>query len=107
MSGARAAAAEAAVKTARPSPKSSRRPNRSPSAAPVSRNTAKLNVYALTVHSRPSSPVPRSTRMTGNALVTTRLSMETMNTATPLTMYVHNALDCAISVPHACIVINH
>jgi hypothetical protein len=84
MSGASAAAALAAVKTSSPMPSMRRRPNRSPSAAPVSRKTANVSVYALTVHSRPSSPVPSSVRMTGSALVTIRLSIDTMNTATPL-----------------------
>jgi hypothetical protein len=83
--GASAAAADATVKTDMPTAKTRRRPNRSPSAAPGSRKTANIRVYALTVHSSPSRPVPRLTRMTGSALVTTRLSMDTMNTAMPET----------------------
>ena len=85
MSGARAAAADASVKIARPIASSRRRPKRSPSAAPVSSSTAKVRVYALTVHSRPSSPVSSSVRMTGSALVTMRLSIDTMKTAMPVT----------------------
>ncbi len=44
LDGARAAAAEAAVKMARPMTKMRRRPKRSPSAAPVSSRTAKVRV---------------------------------------------------------------
>ena len=44
MLGASAAAADASVKIVRPATKTRRRPNRSPSAAPVSRNTAKVSV---------------------------------------------------------------
>ena len=53
IDGASAAAAEASVKMARPIENSRRRPKRSPSAAPVRSSTAKVSVYALTVHSRP------------------------------------------------------
>jgi hypothetical protein len=80
------------VKIVSPIANSRRRPNRSPSAAPVSSSTAKVSVYALTVHSSPSRPVPRSWRITGNALVTTRLSIDTMNTAMPLASQVQIAL---------------
>src|SRR5690242_5292451 len=79
--GARAAAAEAAVKTAMPSMNSRFLPKRSPRAAPVSRKTAKVSVYALTVHSSCWSEAPRSTRMTGIAVETTRLSSTTMKSA--------------------------
>ena len=58
-----------------------RRPKRSPSAAPVSRSTANVSVYAFTVHSRLSSEASRSVRITGIAVVTTRLSSVTMNSA--------------------------
>ena len=44
----------------------------------MSSNTAKVSVYALTVHSRFSIDAPRSLRMTGIAVVTTRLSRVTM-----------------------------
>jgi hypothetical protein len=59
-----------------------RRPNRSPSAAPVRRSTANVSVYALTVHSRFSIDALRSSRITGSAVVTTRLSRVTMKTPT-------------------------
>jgi hypothetical protein len=49
--GASAQAADAAQNRARPAASSRRRPKRSPSAAPVIINTAKLSVYAFTVHS--------------------------------------------------------
>ena len=77
-----AAAAEAAVKISRPTTNMRRRPKRSPSAAPVSRSTAKVSVYALTVHSSCEIDAFRSWRITGRAVVTTRLSRLTMNRAT-------------------------
>ena len=79
--GASAAAAEAAVKIPTPSMNIRFRPNRSPSAAPVSRKTAKVRVYAFTVHSSSSREAPRSTRITGIAVETTRLSSTTMKSA--------------------------
>lgn len=82
MPGARAAAAEDAVKMVRPTRKSRRRPKRSPSEAPNIRMTAKVSVYAFTVHSRSDSAPPRSSRMEGSAVVTTRLSSAAMNPAT-------------------------
>ena len=80
--GASAAAAEDAVKMKRPTASMRRRPKRSPSAAPVKSRTAKVSVYALTVHSRLSIDACRSLRITGNAVVTTRLSSVAMKTAT-------------------------
>ena len=89
VDGARAAAAEAAVKIPSPITKTRRRPKRSPSAAPVSRKTANASVYALTVHSSASIEAPRSTRMLASAFVTTRLSRETMKIATAVRAIVH------------------
>src|SRR6266571_1863322 len=80
--GASAAAADETVKIARPTTNIRRRPNRSPSAAPVRSSTAKVSVYALTVHSRLSTVACRSLRITGSAVVTTRLSRVAMKTAT-------------------------
>src|SRR3954464_13828243 len=80
--GASAAPADAAVKMARPITNMRRRPKRSPSAAPVSSSTAKVSVYALTVHSRACRPPPSSARIEGRAVVTTRLSSTTMKRAT-------------------------
>ena len=80
--GASAAATDAAVKMPSPITKSRRRPKRSPSAAPVRRKTANVSVYAFTVHSRSSIEAPRSVRITGRAVVTTRLSSVAMKRAT-------------------------
>ena len=80
--GASAAAAEASVKMPMPIENIRRRPKRSPSAAPVSSSTANVSVYALTVHSSWLSDAPRSSRITGSAVVTTRLSSVTMKSAT-------------------------
>ena len=77
-----AAAADATVKTATPTANIRLRPSRSPRAAPVRRSTAKLRVYALTVHSSSSSVAPKSSRMLTRAFVTTRLSSVTMKSAT-------------------------
>ena len=85
MLGASAAAAEPAVKMARPTRNIRLRPNRSPSAAPVRSRTAKVRVYALTVHSSPASEAFKSALITGSAVVTTRLSSDTMKTATLVT----------------------
>ena len=79
---ARPAQAEASVKIVKPTANMRRRPNRSPSAAPVSSSTAKVSVYALTVHSSCESDACRSRRITGSAVVTTRLSRVTMKSAT-------------------------
>jgi hypothetical protein len=84
MDGASAATADAAVKMAMPIMKTRRRPNLSPMAAALRRRTAKVKVYALTVHSRPLSPACMCTRMTGNAVVTTRLSSDAMKRARPV-----------------------
>ena len=78
---ARAAAAEAAVKIPRPIANNRRRPKRSPSAAPVRSSTAKVSVYAFTVHSSSCRLASRSRRITGSAVVTTRLSSVTMKSA--------------------------
>ncbi len=82
IEGASAAAADAAVKMASPMMNMRRRPKRSPSAAPVRRKTAKVSVYAFTVHSSSSIVAPRSVRITGSAVETTRLSSTTMKSAT-------------------------
>ena len=79
--GASAAAIEPSVKMPMPRVKIRRRPKRSPSAAPVSSSTANVSVYAFTVHSRLERDACRSLRMTGIAVVTTRLSSVTMKSA--------------------------
>ena len=79
--GASAQAAEASEKSPSPAANSRRRPNRSPSAAPVISSTAKLSVYALTVHSSCSIDAPRWTRIVGSAVVTTSASSATISDA--------------------------
>ena len=98
IDGASAANAEAAVKIASPITNSRRRPKRSPSAAPVRSSTAKVRVYALTVHSRLSSDACRSLRMTGIAVVTTRLSSVTMTSATDVITNVQKVLAPSLSI---------
>jgi len=66
----------------RPTANIRRRPRRSPSAAPVSSRTANVSVYAFTVHSSCVSEACRFRRITGSAVVTTRLSSVTMKSAT-------------------------
>src|SRR6266536_3494128 len=80
--GASAAAADETVKIASPTTNIRRRPKRSPRAAPVKSKTANVSVYALTVHSRLARVACRSLRITGSAVVTTRLSRVAMKTAT-------------------------
>ena len=92
IDGASAAAADAAVKSASPKMNIRRRPKRSPSAAPVSRKTAKVSVYAFTVHSSSSIVAPRSVRITGSAVETTRLSSTTMKSATEVIANVQSGL---------------
>jgi hypothetical protein len=70
------------VKIPSPIAKSRRRPKRSPSAAPVRSSTAKAQRVGVdgpleVLDGRP----PRSRRMLGSAIVTTRLSSVTMNSA--------------------------
>ena len=107
--GASAAPTDPRVKTASPIVNMRRRPNRSPSAAPVSRKTAKVSVYAFTVHSSCSSDASRSVRITGSAVVTTRLSSETMNSATEVIANVQSvrALPVIGDPPRSSVVISH
>ena len=97
--GASAAATEAPVKMPSPITNIRRRPKRSPSAAPVRRKTAKLRVYALTVHSRSSIEAPRSPRITGREMVTTRLSSVAMKRATDVITNVQMVVVLVISSP--------
>ena len=57
-----------------------------------------MSVYALTVHSSCSSVAPRSTRITGIAVETTRLSSTTMKSAIDVTAKVHTVLDLAVMI---------
>ena len=74
-------AADAAANNASPAANTRRRPNRSPSADAVNSSTAKLRVYALTVHSSCSIEAPRSRRIVLRAVETTSRSRTTMNEA--------------------------
>ena len=90
--GASAAAADPAVKMTIPIRNMRLRPNRSPRAAPIRSSTAKVSVYALTVHSRPEMDACRSRWMVGSAMVTTRLSRVVMNSAMLVIANVHIVL---------------
>src|SRR6266571_1322011 len=107
MLGASAAAADPAVNTARPIANIRLRPNRSPSAAPVSKSTAYVSVYAFTVHSSPDSDAPRSRLITGRAVVTTRLSSATMNSATDVMANAHTVLARSVIVPPSFQLVSH
>ncbi len=93
MFGASAATADDAVNSAMPATKMRRRPNRSPTAAAERRSTAKVRVYAFTVHSRPERLACRCSRMTGSAVSTTRLSSEAMKRARPVMPIAQIALE--------------
>jgi hypothetical protein len=55
----------------------------------VSSRTAKVRVYAFTVHCSPSSEACNWSRIEGSAVVTTRLSSEAMNSAAEVIAKVH------------------
>src|SRR4051812_32491432 len=67
-----------------------RRPKMSPSRPPVTSSTAKLSVYALTVHSRLERLAPRSFWIDGSATFTTVLSSMIMNRAKHMAASVHH-----------------
>src|SRR4051794_34714952 len=67
-----------------------RRPKMSPSRPPVTSSTAKLSVYALTVHSRLDRLAPRSFWIDGSATFTTVLSSMIMNSAKHMAASVHH-----------------
>src|SRR5436190_17541226 len=62
----------------------------SPSRPPVTSRTAKLSVYALTVHSRLEMLAPRSFWIDGSATFTTVLSSMIMNRAKHMAASVHH-----------------
>ena len=66
------------------------RPKMSPSRPPVTSSTAKLSVYALTVHSRLESDAWRLRWMDGSATFTTVLSSMIMNSAKHIAPSVHH-----------------
>src|SRR4051812_31112227 len=67
-----------------------RRPKMSPRRPPVTSSTAKLSVYALTVHSRLERLAPRSFWIDGSATFTTVLSSMIMNRAKHMAASVHH-----------------
>ncbi|MGX1224304.1 hypothetical protein RKD42_005563 [Streptomyces ambofaciens] len=85
MPGASAQSTEPSVKTPMPIANSRLRPKRSATAAADSSSTAKTRVKELTVHSSPARLASRLSLSFGRAVVTTRLSRDTMNTATEVT----------------------
>src|SRR3954447_11652690 len=66
-----------------------RRPEITPRRPPVTSSTAKLRVYALTVHSRPLIEECRSFWIDGSATFTTVLSSMIMNSAKHIAPRVH------------------
>ena len=80
-SGASAHPADAMVNRPIPNASMRCRPSRSPSAAPVSSSTAKLSVYAFTVHSSAASDACSCVLITGSAVATTCVSSDTMKDA--------------------------
>src|SRR5436189_3908571 len=79
-----------AAKTITPPTNMRRRPKMSPSRPPVTSRTAKLSVYALTVHSRLERLAPRSFWIDGSATFTTVLSSMIMNRAKHMAASVHH-----------------
>jgi len=66
------------VNSATPITKTRRRPKRSPSAAAVMMPAANAMPYAFTVHCSVGRPTWRSSRICGNAVITTSASSTTM-----------------------------
>ena len=87
--GARPIVAEASAKTTTPNRNMRRRPKMSPSRPPVTSSTAKVSVYALTVHSRAESDASKSRWIDGSATFTTVLSSMIMNSAKHIAPSVH------------------
>lgn len=96
--GATAHATDAAPNSPTPSVNIRLRPYRSPSAAALISSTAKLSVYALTVHSSELSEAPSSCLIVGSAVVTTRASKPTKNDAPAATTRTHLCLACSIPI---------
>jgi hypothetical protein len=82
--GASAHAADAAANTAGPLAYRRRRPKRSPNAAAVINNTAKLRLYAFTVHSSCSTEACSFRRIVLSAVDTTSVSRTAINDPTPV-----------------------
>src|ERR671927_1437695 len=88
--GAKPISALEAAKTITPPTNMRRRPKMSPSRPPVTSSTAKLSVYAFTVHSRLEMLAPRSFWIDGSATFTTVLSSMIMNSAKHMAASVHH-----------------
>src|SRR3954453_9460460 len=88
--GARPISALDAANTITPPTNMRRLPKMSPSRPPVTSSTAKLSVYALTVHSRLERLAPRSFWIDGSATFTTVLSSMIMNRAKHIAASVHH-----------------
>ena len=72
---------DATVKITTPMRKIRLRPTRSPARPPSSRKPPKTSVYALTIHCRSASDIPRSSWIEGSATFTIVASRITMNCA--------------------------
>src|SRR3954447_706771 len=79
-----------AAKTTTPDRNIRRRPKMSPSRPPVTSSTAKLSVYAFTVHSSDESDALRSRWIDGSATFTTVLSSMIMKSAKHMAPRVHH-----------------
>ena len=87
--GARPIVAEASAKTTTPNRNIRLRPKMSPSRPPVMSRTAKVSVYALTVHSSDDSEAPKSFWIDGSATFTAVLSSMIMKSAKLMAPRVH------------------
>jgi hypothetical protein len=90
-SGASAQAAEAETNSARPAVNMRRRPKRSPSAAAGKSSTARVRLYAFTVHSSCSIEAPRSNRIVVSAVDTTSVSSATISEAIEASARTHTS----------------
>ena len=93
--GAKPIVAEASENTTTPNRNIRRRPKMSPSRPPVTSSTAKVSVYALTVHSSADSDAPKSFWIEGSATFTAVLSSITMKRAKLIAPSVHQRRLCS------------
>ena len=91
----------AAAKSAIPAVNTRRCPNRSPSTEPVISSTAKLNVYAFTVHSSSTKDACRCTRIVLSAVATTSASSTTIRAATAVTARVQRCAGSLLDLAFA------
>ena len=95
--GAKPIAALESANTMTPNRKNVRRPKMSPRRPPVTISTAKVSVYAFTVHSSADSDACRSRWIDGSETFTTVLSSITMNSAKHIAPSVHQRLFCSVT----------